>query len=256
MAMVGWNSVRATPTRLVFLIACLGSHVGLAQEGRSDTKPTSRSQLVTCLGAAADYSPVYPTGAFQSPVREVAGVFRFAEGETAKKMKATYIAVDVGRAAPADSVIAAVELDVKRMDRGFFYYSQPQNMLVGRYRIDVTADGRFWRSAEFRVAPAVRAHAIRAETMYPMMVGRVRSYAFMMEPGPVRKSAYPESKRILRAESARKSRSRALEMKRRGRTSRCAATLNSSSKSGCGGTLGMFAENQGNNLRTISDQPS
>ena len=54
------------------------------------------AMLQICLGAAADYSPVFPTSTIPASAQEVTAVFRFANGEIHKSIVGTWIAVDVG----------------------------------------------------------------------------------------------------------------------------------------------------------------
>jgi hypothetical protein len=180
--MIGQPRMAVTRTPLLLVLVCLHSSVAGAQGGLATTEPKARSSLITCLEAAADYSAVYPTDVYHSPARDVAVVFRLDDRGTVKKLRASYIAVDVGKAAPPNYAITSAELDVTGKTGGVFRYSQTGDMPLGKYRIEVTADGRPWRSAEFRVDAAVRADAVRAESLHPLTVGHVRKYDFVMEP--------------------------------------------------------------------------
>lgn len=68
------------------------------------------AMLQICLGAAADYSPVFPTSAIPASAQEVNAVFRVANGEIHKSIVGTWIAVDVGAAAPPNyTIITALD---------------------------------------------------------------------------------------------------------------------------------------------------
>ena len=47
------------------------------------------AMLQICLGAAADYSPVFPTSAIPASAQEVNAVFRVANGEIHKSIVGT-----------------------------------------------------------------------------------------------------------------------------------------------------------------------
>jgi hypothetical protein len=59
------------------------------------------AMLQICLGAAADYSPVFPTSTIPASAQEVNAVFRVANGEIHKSIVGTWIAVDVGATEPS-----------------------------------------------------------------------------------------------------------------------------------------------------------
>lgn len=140
--------------------------------------------LQLCLAAAADSSPVYPTRSFLSTAREVIAVFRLGKGESYKKLTAAWIAVDVGDAAPPNYQIAKADLQLQGKDRGRFRYSQDKPLPLGKYRLEVTADGKSWKSAEFTVAPIGKAADIKQpQELLPLTKGQVWTYAFVQEAG-------------------------------------------------------------------------
>ena len=140
--------------------------------------------LQLCFAAAADYSPVYPTQTFPSTAKEVIAVFRLAKGESYKILTGTWIAVDVGDAAPPNYQIAKGDLQLQGRDRGKLSYSQDNPLPLGKYRLDVRADGKPWKSAEFTVAPADKASDIKEPRgLLPLTKGKIWTYQFMQEAG-------------------------------------------------------------------------
>ena len=150
------------------------------------------SSLQVCLEAAADHSAVYPTNLLSGPVRDVVAVFQLAEGESVEKLKASYIAVDVGDAAPANFEITTTELDLQDQRQGTFRYSQPGDLPAGKYRIDVNADGTKWKSAEFSVTASGAPLDVKTQgEIFPLNAGSVLTYEFTMIPGAGLKLALP-----------------------------------------------------------------
>src|SRR5438132_1512806 len=87
--------MRAIPLSLAVLVAAAAPETVAAQSGAS---------LQTCLAAAADYSPVYPTVVFPLTSPELDAVFRLGQGEHYKRLSAKWIAVDVGSVAPPNTL--------------------------------------------------------------------------------------------------------------------------------------------------------
>jgi len=140
--------------------------------------------LQLCFAAAADYSPVYPTKSFPSTLKEVTAVFQLGKGESYKTLTATWIAVDVGNAAPPNYQIAKADLQLQGKDRGKLSYSQDNPLPLGKYRLDVKADGKPWKSVEFVVAPADKASDMKKpQDLLPLTKGKVWTYQFMQEAG-------------------------------------------------------------------------
>jgi hypothetical protein len=101
---------------LLWPLACLV--IAAASAEAQPAQPAGDSELQLCLAGAADYSPVYPTRVFPAgTTHEVTAVVRLGKGESYKKLDASWMVVDVGKAAPAHQVISKVTLPV-RGDRG------------------------------------------------------------------------------------------------------------------------------------------
>ncbi len=59
---------------------------------------------------------------------------------------------------------------------------QPNPLPVGKYRLEVTADGKPWQSVEFSIVAAPQASAVtRPEDLLPLSNGQVWTYAFVQE---------------------------------------------------------------------------
>jgi outer membrane protein OmpA-like peptidoglycan-associated protein len=146
---------------------------------------TDEARLQPALAHAADYSAVYPTNVFPAGTREIVAVFRLAPGESFKRFNGRLVAVDVGSAAAPNLSVAEASADA-RLELGSFRFDLPRPFPAGRYRVDVTGDGRPWKSAEFTVAAAGSAPAppLPVEQLVPLAAGHSWSYAFLLESGP------------------------------------------------------------------------
>ncbi len=141
-------------------------------------------QLQVGLAAAADFSAVYSNTVFRSPITELSASFRLADGEAFERLTARWIAVDVGAAGPPNFEIIASDLELKGMVSGRFRYEQPEPMPVGRYRIEVAADGEPWQSGEFEIAPAGGAPSPPAGLdLVPLAPGQQWTYRFEQRAG-------------------------------------------------------------------------
>lgn len=151
------------------------------------------ASLQLCLAAAADDSPVYPTRTFPPGTKEVLALFQLGQGETPRKLAGTWVALDIGNAAPKDSVIAKSELRV-RGRRGSFRLTGrgPAGLPAGKYRFDLMADGKPWQSVDFTIVAVGRPHDVqRPADLLPLTSGKVWTYAFLQEAGPGAKVSLP-----------------------------------------------------------------
>lgn len=148
--------------------------------------------LQLCLTEAADYSPVYPTQVFPSNVREVAAVAHLAPSESYKVMTGTWVAVDVGKAAPPNTQVAKADITIDTMKKLAFRLTVMGAMPVGKYRLDVLADGKPWKSTEFTVVEAAKAPDMKKpEDLLPLRQGQIWTYAFVQQPGGGAKITLP-----------------------------------------------------------------
>lgn len=139
--------------------------------------------LQLSLAVAADYSPMYPTQTFPPTTKEVTAGFNLGKDESFTKLTATWIAVDVGAAAPPNYEIATAELALQGKRKGKFTYTQPNPLPIGKYRLDVAANGKPWQSLEFSVAGPTAVAMARPADLLPLAKGRLWTYAFVQEAG-------------------------------------------------------------------------
>lgn len=141
-------------------------------------------ELEMCLAEAADYSPIYPTRVYPSNTRVLVAVYRVPPGEH-KKLTAKFAAIDAGGRAGQESVGGAINASLtKNTDRGAFTLRAGRPFASGRYRLDVEADGRPWKSVEFSVAandPEI--HITHPEELMTLSKGRTWKYEGVLE-GP------------------------------------------------------------------------
>jgi len=154
---------------------------------------SGEASLQTCLAAAADYSPVYATTVFTATSPEIDAVFRFADGEHHAKLTATWIAVDVGASAPANSLAGTNALTLARNTAaGVLRLELRRGFPPGQYRLEVSADGRPWRSVAFQVVPASGGGLASLAGLMPLATGTVWTYSFVQAAGGIAKiSAAP-----------------------------------------------------------------
>ena len=64
------------------------------------------------------------------------------------------------------------------------HFTHPQGLPAGRYRLELTAGGRPWKSAEFSVASIASSDVKQPQDLVPLKPGTVWPYAFTQEFGP------------------------------------------------------------------------
>jgi hypothetical protein len=172
--------MRIIPLSLAALVAAVASRAAAAQAGGS---------LQTCLAAAADYSPVHPTTVFAVTSPELAAVFRLAPGEHHAALGAKWIAVDVGGAAPSNSLAGEGTLILDRNTvTGVLRLELRKGFPAGMYRLEVTADGKPWKSVGFQVVPAPAGAGLSSlEALMPLGRGKTWTYTFVQEAGGIAK---------------------------------------------------------------------
>jgi hypothetical protein len=161
-----------TTTALVLVLCTAG--VSFAAE----------SPVQTCLETAADLSPVYPTTSFPAGTKEIIAAVDLSNASSPKKLTSIWIAVEVGAVAPASTQIGKSDLSLSGSTHASFKYSQPKALPAGKYRVDVTGDGKPVGSADFTVADksSARDEKDPAELL-PLAIGRVWTYDFAQESG-------------------------------------------------------------------------
>lgn len=144
-----------------------------------------RDALVMCLAADANHEAIWPTESFPVSGKQMACVFRLGADESFAKLTSKWIAVDVGDVAPANTLIAEGDLDLKGQKAGRLRYSQPGPLPVGKYRLDVLGDGKPWKSVEFEVAADPKPlRFAKPEELLPLTDGKTWTYELVQEAGP------------------------------------------------------------------------
>ena len=180
------NDKMKTSSLLWLLIHMVFAYAALAQAQPARTAQPGTAQLQLCLAGAVDYSPVYPTQLFPvGTTHEVAAVVRLGKGESYRTMFATWTAVDVGAAAPRNPVINKVQMQMQGKDRAAVRMRSGAGALPpGKYRLDITADGKPWRSAEFSVVPVHAPDVKQPKDLLPLAPGTIWRYAFEQQFAP------------------------------------------------------------------------
>lgn len=139
--------------------------------------------LQTCLAPAADFSPVYPTTSFPADHKVVA-VFRLGEGEAFKKLIAKWLVIERSGFATATREVARSEMALsKGADRGWFGFDPDSSTAKGRYRVEIAADGKPWRSADFSLVEPARLELPDPTVLFPLSPGSVIRYTYLIKPG-------------------------------------------------------------------------
>ncbi len=139
------------------------------------------AMLQICLGAAADYSPVFATSTIPASAQEVTAVFRFPNDEIHKGIVGTWIAVDVGNAAPPNHVVMKTSRQ-ERATKGRLWLSLPRALPIGKYRLEVEADGKPWKSVDFTVVQDIAAPELSGPDAM-LATKQTWTYDFMQEAG-------------------------------------------------------------------------
>jgi hypothetical protein len=169
---LAWRSHFAT-TAGGLLTVLLSSPGVWAQTGPAQAL-TEGPALALSLAVAADSSPVYPTRVFPTNAPEIIAVARLAKGQAAHTLSATWVMLGAAGSGPG-TVLLKSDTPVGTSG-GFFGLKGP--LRAGRYRLDVTADGAPWQSADFTVTDPVRAPAVRRpQDLLPLASGTTWTYA-------------------------------------------------------------------------------
>ncbi|HXG03997.1 MAG TPA: hypothetical protein VNO23_11375 [Candidatus Binatia bacterium] len=180
----------------VAALVCFCLAVGLAEGQPAGDAGGASLQL--CLAEAADYSPVYPTHTFPAgSTEEVTAVVRLPKGDSHPSLVATWSVVDVGAAAPPNQVINKTTIPIAGRDRAAVHLRSRGGALPpGKYRLDVTADGKPWRSAEFTVAAVPAAEVRQPADLVPLKPGTAWTYRFEQQFAPGVRPQLPPGVRL------------------------------------------------------------
>lgn len=152
--------------------------------------------LTPCLAMDAVGQPIYPTTMFLPSGKEMVVVFALGPDEKFEKLSSRWIAVDVGDAAPANTEMAENTLDVKGQRSGLLRYSQSVPLPVGKYRLEVRADGKDWKTVDLTVSdpPEGPVEHEPSAPLFELPPDKVFQYQLTSTPGPGVKVNIPFAK--------------------------------------------------------------
>lgn len=142
------------------------------------------SEVVPCLAYTGDWQPIAANTPFPAAGKSMFVVFHLAPNEKIATLVAKWIAVDVGNAAPPNHEITQASFDLNGQQAGAFTYTQTGPLPVGKYRVDVTADGKPWKSVEITVVKGMLLSVKTPGELVPLIEGRIWTYDFVQEAGP------------------------------------------------------------------------
>ena len=166
--------------------------------------------LTPCLAMDAAGGPIYPTNTFVPSGKELVAVFSLGPDEAFDKLSSRWIAVDVGDVAPANTKLAENELELKGRRSGLLRYSQTGPLPVGKYKLEVTAGGKEWKTAELTVVepPPEAVERDKAAPLFELGDGKAIGYTMTVTPGAGVKLNIPNAKAgddgVVRAELLQK----------------------------------------------------
>jgi len=138
--------------------------------------PAEAQKLQMALAAAADFTPVYPFGKIPTNIKGIVAIAELGK-EKPKELVASYFKVG-DNPGIGDEKVAEQKQAVGDSPQVVLRYAAPHDWALGKYRLDISADGRPWRSAEWEVVPplppAILGSAgdimpLRAGTTWPMV---------------------------------------------------------------------------------------
>jgi hypothetical protein len=141
------------------------------------TSPAQAQKLQLALATAADSTPVYPFRKLPANIREIVAIAELGTAKP-KELLASYYRIGEKAGAP-DEKIAEQEQVVGDTPRIVLHYTAPREWTPGKYRLDVSADGQPWQSAEWEVVPPlIRPTLASAEDIMPFQVGTTWPMSF------------------------------------------------------------------------------
>ena len=113
----------------------------------------SAGTVTMCKSVGDDCQAVDPTTEFPEGTKDVYAVFKLDDKEKGKitALHSRWVAVDVGDVAEPNTEIGAADNELNGADRGKLSFTLPRPMPVGKYRLEVQADGKPWKTADFTV---------------------------------------------------------------------------------------------------------
>jgi hypothetical protein len=169
---------------LVFVVGVVSVvHRSIAAD--SDANSGSKSgTLQTCLACASDLSAIYPTDTFPTDVTSVSAVFHLGDDENYDSLTSIWIAEDVGSVAPANTEIGRADVAIGVRRAGHFEYSQTGPMPPGKYRLEVTAEGKPWKTVHFTILSHAQQKTVELKSVNDLLCadpGRVHTYDLVQE---------------------------------------------------------------------------
>lgn len=159
----------------IALLVAAGLTAGLQAQDRA---------LVPCLAATPDWEPIAVNAPVPASGKEMMAVFQISADENIHTLTSRWVVVDIGDVAPPGYEVAKGDLLVGGIGRrGRLFYRQDGPLPVGRYRLDVSADGKPWRNVEITVVEAGPPLFRSPAALFPLEAGRVWTYDFVQEFG-------------------------------------------------------------------------
>ena len=156
--------------------------------------PAEAQNLRMALAAAADFTPIYAFGKIPSNIRGIVAIAELGISKP-KKLVASYFKVGDNAGAP-DEKIAEQEQVVGDAPQIVLRYAAPHDWAPGKYRLDVSADGRPWQSVEWEVVPPLPPPVLgSADDIMPLRVGMTWPMAFTSRSSPQVTVTLPEAER-------------------------------------------------------------
>ncbi len=158
------------------ILVCAG--LGLVLSASAEAQ-----SLRMALAAAADFTPVYPFAKIPANIREIVAIAELGS-EKPKKLVASYYKVSDHTGMP-DEKIVEQEQAVGDNPQVVLRYAAPSDWALGKYRLDVSADGQPWQSVAWEVVPPLApATLASAADIMPLRVGTTWPMAFTSRSSP------------------------------------------------------------------------
>ena len=157
------------------MLVAAGMMAGLRAQDRA---------LIPCLAATPDWEPIAVNAPVPASGKEMMAVFQISVDENIRTLTSRWVVVDIGDVAPPGYEVSKGDLVVGGIGRrGRLFYRQDGPLPVGRYRLEVCADGKPWRNVEFTVVDSGPPAFESPAAMFPLERGRVWKYDFVQEFG-------------------------------------------------------------------------
>jgi hypothetical protein len=174
------------PFRAILVIAAFGLLAWSTPCPAAPDAVPAASPLTLCLDSHADDTAVYPLVEVPANHRVITVVFALKATDSFQKLTHSWIAVDVGDVAPANSEVARADLVLGDRKRGVLRFRLGRDLPIGKYRLDVLADEKPWASLSFPVVASKPVVPLeKPEHLLPLVVGTNWTHSFLVEAGPV-----------------------------------------------------------------------